>query len=89
MDRALQGRLTSGRDSREPAAMNVRRTVTCTTCGLTFLIVFDAADRLSDIAVRIDCPRVEQGTPCRGQLYTHLPVRYRVLPASAGGAAEA
>jgi hypothetical protein len=53
----------------------------CPICDLAFVIAFDSRDRLEDTAVRIDCPRVEDGNPCGGFVLTHLPTRYRVLPA--------
>ena len=68
----------------------VRRHHTCSVCGLRFLIVFDGADPLGDVAVRIDCPRAPDGGEkradgsgpgCQGYLVTHLPTRHRVLPA--------
>ena len=68
----------------------VQRHHTCPVCGLRFLVTFDEADHLNEVAIRIDCPRAPggrekaaegQGPGCHGYLVTHLPTRYRVLPA--------
>ena len=68
----------------------VRRNHTCPICGLRFLVVFDGGEPLGEAAVRIDCPRAPGGGQrqadsfgpgCEGYLVTHLPKRYRVVPA--------
>ena len=72
------------------SASEVRRHHTCPVCGRRFLVVFDAEEHLGEVAVRIDCPRAPGGGErpagrigpgCDGYLVTHLPTRYRVMPA--------
>ena len=70
----------------------VRRNSVCPECGLGFLIIFDSADPLSDVATQVSCPRgadgrslsgSDGGPPCGGYVLTHVPEAYALATVEA------